>query len=112
MQDFVRTLVIIGLVGNLVVPSYPMVHASVPAIRGTMALAFLTSCFVGGSTFLCEKQGGACKYNTDCCHRLVCLQITKTCEPRGAHARHGRLGRTKSVTRPGGRALPMRTTAG
>ncbi|KAL3174913.1 hypothetical protein MRX96_010942 [Rhipicephalus microplus] len=77
MQGIVRTLVIIGLVGKLAVPTYSMVHASVPAVRGTMALAFLTSCFVGGSTFLCEKIGGACKYNTDCCHRLVCLQVTQ-----------------------------------
>ncbi|XP_065294105.1 uncharacterized protein [Dermacentor albipictus] len=112
MQPTVKAIVIIGLVGNLVVPSYPLVHDAVPALRGTMALAFLTSCFVGSNAFLCEKLGGPCKYNTDCCHRLVCLQATMTCEPRGPHARRARLSRTRPATKPGGaRAAPMRTTA-
>lgn len=112
MQDAVRTIAIIGLVGNLVIPSYPMVQAAVPVIPGTMALAFLTSCFVGSNAFLCEKLGGSCKYNTDCCHRLVCMQVTKRCEPRGPHARVAGMPRTKAVTKPGGRAASMKTTGG
>ncbi|XP_077541000.1 uncharacterized protein LOC144153221 [Haemaphysalis longicornis] len=116
MQAHMKSLFLLGLVGSLAIPSYGTLHALIPAVPGAMTLAMFSSTFVGIDAFLCEKWGGECEYNTDCCRRLVCRQDTKTCEPRGPHARRAKMStRTKPVTKRFdrlGRAMEMPTTSG
>ncbi|XP_077485767.1 uncharacterized protein LOC144096763 isoform X2 [Amblyomma americanum] len=110
MEIILKTIAVLSIATSLSLPSYATVHVVAPAIPGAMTVAFLTSCFIGANGYLCEKKGGKCLYNTDCCHRLVCFQVTQTCEPRGPHARLAAPKRAKDTTKPGARAGVMATT--
>ncbi|XP_077485766.1 uncharacterized protein LOC144096763 isoform X1 [Amblyomma americanum] len=134
MEIILKTIAVLSIATSLSLPSYATVHVvachskyrtsslrtcwtddfsstkKAPAIPGAMTVAFLTSCFIGANGYLCEKKGGKCLYNTDCCHRLVCFQVTQTCEPRGPHARLAAPKRAKDTTKPGARAGVMATT--